>query len=154
MIKVLFICHGNICRSPMAEYLFKYYVDKKGKSSSFLIDSMATSREEIGNGVHYGTRKILDKFNIDYSKHRAMQVRKEDYDKYDFIIVMDRNNIYNLKRIFEDYDNKVHLFLEYAGMDRDISDPWYTGDFDKTYSDITIGIKSFYKYLEDNGYLI
>ena len=108
MVRVLFICHGNICRSPMAEYLFKYYVDKKGKGSLFIIDSMATSREEIGNGVHYGTRRILDRFNIDYSKHRATQVRKEDYDKYDFIIVMDRNNIYNLKRIFQDYNNKVH----------------------------------------------
>lgn len=154
MIKVLFICHGNICRSPMAEYLFKYYVNEKGVASKFLIDSMATSNEEIGNGVHIGTRKILDRFNIDYRSHKARRISKSDYDKYDFIIAMDRNNIYNLNRMFDDNKNKVHLFLEYANMSRDISDPWYTGDFDQTYSDIVIGIKAFYRYLENKGFLV
>ena len=153
MVRVVFVCHGNICRSPMAEYLFKYYVKNKGTSDKFIIDSMATSTEEIGNGVHRGTKKILDKFNIDYSNHRATQIRYSDYDKYDFIIVMDRNNIYNLRRIFEDKDNKVHLFLGYAGINRDISDPWYTGNFDETYKDIKLGIDGFYKYLVENGYL-
>ncbi|MBR6072352.1 MAG: low molecular weight phosphotyrosine protein phosphatase [Acholeplasmatales bacterium] len=153
MIKVVFVCHGNICRSPMAEYLFKYYVFNKGTSDKFIIDSMATSTEEIGNGVHMGTRQILDKFNIDYSRHKSIQIKSTDYDKYDFIIAMDRNNIYNLKRIFLDKDNKVHLFLEYAGINRDISDPWYTGNFDDTYRDIKLGIEAFYKYLIKNGYL-
>ena len=153
MIKVVFVCHGNICRSPMAEYLFKYYVKNKNIENKFIIDSMATSTEEIGNGVHRGTRMILDRFNIDYHNHHARQITKSDYDKYDFIIVMDRNNIYNLNRIFSDKDNKVHLLLEYAGLNRDISDPWYTGDFDKTYDDIKIGLDGFYNYLKDNNYL-
>lgn len=147
------MCHGNICRSPMAEYLFKYYVKSHGVLDKFVIDSMATSTEEIGNGVHRGTRKILDKFNIDYSNHKARQISRFDYNKYDFIIVMDKYNIYNLNNIFNDKDKKVHLLLEYAGLNRDISDPWYTGNFDETYDDIMLGIKAFYKYLVDNGYL-
>ncbi len=136
----------------MAEFLFKDYVNKKNKSNLFTIDSMATSREEIGNGIHYGTRNILDRYHIKYDNHRATQVTKKDYDFYDFIIVMDRNNIYNLKRIFDKMDT-VHLFLEYSGLNRDISDPWYTGDFDTTYKDIMLGIEGFYSYLENNGYL-
>ncbi len=152
MIKVLFVCHGNICRSPMAEYLFKYYVNSKGVADKFYIESCATSTEEIGNHIHYGTKRVLDKYKIDASKKTARQFTTSDYDKFDYIIIMDRNNQYNLKRfIKDDSKNKVHLFLEYAGLNRDISDPWYTGDFSKTESDIIIGIKSFYSYLEENG---
>jgi len=151
MIKVLFVCHGNICRSPMAEYLFKYYVSKKNTDKYFYIESCATSREEIGNHIHYGTKKILDKYNIDARSKTARQMTIADYNNFDYIIIMDRNNLYNLKYIIgEDTKNKVHLFLEYANLNRDISDPWYTGDFDKTESDIILGIKSFYKYLEEN----
>ncbi len=132
----------------MAEYLFKYYVNKMNKSEEFHIESMATSTEEIGNRIHYGAKKILDKYNIDSSSHRARQIKKSDYDRFDYIIIMDRNNLFNIKRIINnDNENKIHLFLEYAGINRDISDPWYTGDFDKTEEDIIIGIKAFYKYL-------
>ena len=152
MIRVLFICHGNICRSPMAEFLFKDYVNKKGKSSLFKIDSMATSSEEIGNGIHRGTRMILNKYNIKYDNHIAKRVTSSDYDNYDFIIAMDNNNLYYLKRIFNNMD-KVHLLLEYSNLNRDISDPWYTGDFDTTYDDIMIGIEGFYNYLLNNNYL-
>ena len=154
MIKVLFVCHGNICRSPMAEYLFKYYVSKKGVADKFYIESCATSNEEIGNHIHYGTKRVLDKYNIDASKKTSRRFRIEDYDYYDFIIIMDQNNLYNLKRfINNDNKNKVHLFLEYAGLNRDISDPWYTGDFSKTESDIILGIKGFYNYLLNNNYI-
>ena len=152
MIKVVFICHGNICRSPMAEFLFKEYVNKKGKSDLFIIDSMATSSEEIGNSINRGTRMILNKYNIKYDNHIARRISSNDYDKYDFIIAMDSNNIYNLRRIFNKMD-KVHLLLEYSNINRDISDPWYTGDFDTTYSDIMIGIEGFYNYLEKNNYI-
>ena len=132
----------------MAEYLFKYYVNKMNKLEEFHIESMATSTEEIGNRIHYGAKKILDKYNIDSSSHRARQIKKSDYDRFDYIIIMDRNNLFNIKRIINnDNENKIHLFLEYAGINRDISDPWYTGDFDKTEEDIIIGIKAFYKYL-------
>lgn len=148
MIKVLFVCHGNICRSPMAEFMFKDFVNKKGLEDLFYIESAATSTEEIGNPVHYGTRRVLDKYGIDYKNKRARQFTKSDYDNFDFIIVMDNNNLYNIKRIVgEDKLGKIHKFLEYAGESRDISDPWYTGNFFETENDIILGINNFYNYL-------
>lgn len=148
MIKVLFVCHGNICRSPMAEFMFKDFVNKKGLEDLFYIESAATSTEEIGNPVHYGTRRVLDKYGIDYKNKRARQITKSDYDNFDFIIVMDNNNLYNIKRIVgEDKLGKIHKFLEYAGESRDISDPWYTGNFFETENDIILGINNFYNYL-------
>ena len=149
MIKVLFVCHGNICRSPMAEFLFKDYVEKNGKSSEFSIESCATSTEEIGNSVHYGTRRILNNLGIDCSKKRARQITQKDFEKFDFIIAMDYNNLRWLKG-YKGFE-KVKLLLEYAGVNRSISDPWYTGDFNETYDDIMLGIKHFYKYLEDEN---
>jgi protein-tyrosine phosphatase len=146
MIKVLFVCHGNICRSPMAEYLFKDYVTKKGKSTEFYIESCATSTEEIGNPVHYGTRRVLNSLGIDCSNKRARQIRKDDFNKFDYIIAMDLNNLRWL-RGYQGYE-KVKLLLEYAGSYRNIADPWYTGDFNETYDDIMKGLKAFYKYLE------
>lgn len=147
MIKVLFVCHGNICRSPMAEFLFKKYVSDLN-DDRFYIESCATSSEEIGNPVHYGTRKILDRFGIDYSKKRAKRMRLSDYNDFDYIIAMDKNNIYNIQRIIgKDDKNKVSLLLNFAGIYRDISDPWYTGNFEQTYEDIMKGIKAFYDYI-------
>ena len=138
----------------MAEYLFKDYVSKKNTGNQFHIESCATSREEIGNHIHYGTKKILDKYKIDASKKTARQITIFDYNSFDFIIVMDKNNIYNLRRIIGNDDKKkVHLLLEYAGLSRDISDPWYTGDFNKTEDDIILGIKAFYSYLEENDFI-
>ena len=154
MISVLFVCHGNICRSPMAEFLFKDYLNKKGVLDKFYVDSKATSREEIGNPVHHGTRKVLDKYNIDYSHKRASQIDKYDYNKFDYIIAMDEYNMYNIERIFgKDVNNKVTLLLSYAGLSRDISDPWYTGNFEATYSDVVEGCKGFIEYLKAEGRL-
>ena len=140
MTKILFVCHGNICRSTMAEFVFKDKVRKLGLQNDFYIASAATSTEEIGNRVHYGTAGILSKRGIDFSEKRAVQITKDDYNKYDYIICMDKNNLRNIKYIIpEDYDNKISLLLNFAGKDRDVADPWYTGDFDVTERDIEEG---------------
>lgn len=151
MIRVLFVCHGNICRSPMAELLFQDMVKKKKQEDKFYIASAATSDEEIGNPVHRGTKRILDSLGIDSHAKRAVRLVKSDYEKYDFILAMDYENIRNIRSILgEDYRHKVHLLLEYAGLDRGIKDPWYTGDFEETYQDITEGLSCFYQFLKEN----
>ena len=154
MIKILFICHGNICRSTMAEMVFKHLVRQAGLTSEFYIDSAATSREAIGDGVHYGTRRKLAQMGVPCSDHRAVQVKRADYDKYDYLIVMDQRNVTNLMRILgEDPEQKVHMLLDYAGREgQSIADPWYTGNFDITYDDIVEGCEGFLAYLkeEDN----
>lgn len=146
-IKVLFVCHGNICRSPMAEFLMKDYVNKKGVSQNFIIESAATSSEEEGNPVHFGTKKILSSLGIDCSHKRARQVRIEDYEHFDYIIGMDEYNIRNLKKVFKDKDNKIFSLLDFTDLKRDIKDPWYTGNFTETYQDIQFGIEGFFQYL-------
>lgn len=147
MIKVMFTCHGNICRSTMAEFLFRDTVEKMGLGDKFYIASSATSTEEIGNGVHYGTRKILDRFGIDYSKKKAVQLTKADGEKYDYFIGMDDANVRNMSRILGKSD-KVYKFLEFAGLDESIADPWYTGNFEETYRDVVKGIHGFIEYLK------
>lgn len=151
MIKVLFVCHGNICRSPMAEFLLKDIVNKRGLEDAFEIASAATSREEIGNHVHYGTRNKLTQFGISVAGKHAVQVTKRDYEHYDLLLVMDGNNIRNLRRVIgEDTQNKVHLLLDYTERKGEsIADPWYTGDFDVTYNDIMEGLAGL---LEELGY--
>ena len=133
MIHVLFICHGNICRSPMAEYLFRDMVEKRGLSAQFHIASAATSREEIGNGVYPPAKRKLASVGISCNMHHARQVTKEDYTAYDYLLVAERYNIPNLMRqIKEDPDHKVYRLLDFSSRPRDIADPWYTGDFDIT----------------------
>lgn len=149
MISVLFICHGNICRSPMAEFVFKDMVKKAGRSDEFCIASAATSYEEIGNSVHRGTAKILDRLGISYSQKRAVHLEKPDYEKYDYLICMDNMNVRNTIRIVgDDEDGKIYKLLEFAGFDRDVADPWYTGDFDTTYKDVLIGCKGLLEYID------
>ena len=147
-IKVLFICHGNICRSTMSEYVMKYLTDQAGLASEFYIDSAATSREEIGNGVHHGTRQKLKEVGIPCGNHRARQMMRRDYEEFDYIIGMDAWNLRNMNRITGgDPDGKIHLLLDYSKYPRDIADPWYTGNFDDTYRDVVEGCEAFMKYL-------
>ena len=150
MIKVLFVCLGNICRSPMAEYVLKDMVKRRGMEEKFYIDSAATSTEEIGNPIYYGTKDKLNKEKIEYGNHLARRIEKEDYKKFDYIIGMEKQNVVNIKRIMgEDSENKVYKLLDFSNEPRDIADPWYTGDFDKTYDDIVEGLEGFIKYLKE-----
>ena len=148
MIKVLFVCHGNICRSTMAQCMFQDMVNKKGMSDRFYIDSAATSREEIGNGPHYGTVQKLREVGIPVVPHRARQMTHADYDNYDYLIGMDSYNVSNMTRIAGgDPDNKIYQMLEFAGINRSIADPWYTDNFDDTYNDLVIGLNGFWNKL-------
>lgn len=152
MVKILFVCHGNICRSTMAEFVMKDLVRKANLADKFIINSAATSREEIGADTHYGTKAKLREMNIPFTKRKAVQVIKSDYDMYDYIIVMDNNNLRNLRYIIgEDTQHKVHKMMAFAGEMRDVKDPWYTNNFDETYADIDKGCRALLDYLRDNG---
>ena len=154
MIKVLFICHGNICRSTMAESVFTHLVKQKKIDHLFEINSAATSREEIGNSPHYGTVNKLREVGIPVIPHRAVQMTKSDYDYYDYLIGMDTANIRNMTRIADgDTDDKIYKMLSFTGSGRDVADPWYTGDFDATYNDVVAGCKGFLEFLKENGEL-
>lgn len=149
MIRVLFICHGNICRSTMSESVFTHMINQQNLSDQFIIDSAATSTEEIGNPPHRGTVKKLCEVGIPLVPHRARQITWKDYEKFDYIIGMDQWNIRNLNRMLKgDPDGKVYKLLSFAGTDRDIADPWYTGNFDVTYTDIVEGCEGFLAYLK------
>lgn len=158
MISILFVCMGNICRSPMAEFLFKDMVQKQNLADRFFIASAATSTEEIWNGVgnpvYPPARAELARHGIGCEGKRAVQITRADYGKYDFLIGMDSANIRNMLRILGgDPEGKVFKLLSFAGLDRDISDPWYTGEFGVTYRDIETGCRSFLKYLSENSLL-
>lgn len=152
MIKILFVCHGNICRSPMAEFVFKNMVEKEGLSDKFYIASAATSTEEIGNPVHRGTRNKLREVGISCAGKYAVQMKKNDYNNYDYILGMDSWNLRNMMRILrKDPEQKVKLLLDFSDSPRDIADPWYTGNFEVTYADILEGCQAFLAYLKRNG---
>lgn len=147
MIRILFVCHGNICRSTMAEFVFKHMVRKEGLFDKFLILSAATSSEEIGNHIHHGTRKKLKELGIPFDEKKvAVKIKKSDYDKFDYLIGMDSMNVVNMKRVFgNDDEGKIFRLLHFAGIERDIADPWYTGNFDVTYDDIYLGLSGFFE---------
>ena len=153
MTKVLFICHGNICRSTMAQSVLTHLVTQSTLTTQFQIDSAATSREEIGNGVHYGTRSKLSEEGIFCEDHRAIQMTKRDYEKYDYLIGMDSNNMRNMQRIIGgDPQNKMYKLLDFTNRKgENIADPWYTGNFDVTYDDIVEGCEAFLKFVLDKS---
>ncbi len=138
MIKVMFVCHGNICRSPMAEFVFRDMVKKRGLSDRIEVASSAVSREEIGSDIHSGTRKILEKYKIPFDKRSAVQITEKDMDEYDYVILMDESNRYLLSRIVGDKAKNARMMLR----SRDVADPWYTGNFEKTYKDICEGCEA------------
>lgn len=137
MIRIMFVCHGNICRSPMAEFVLKDMIHKEGLNDKITVVSSATSSEEIGNPVHYGTQKILKEHDI-YTKGKvAVKLKASDYSHYNFLIGMDDRNIGNMKRLFQgDPNHKVSKLLSFVSSNKDIADPWYTSDFETTYDDV------------------
>lgn len=148
MIKVLFICHGNICRSTMAQSVFQHLVNQSGLADLFHIDSAATSTEEIGNPPHYGTVQKLCEVGVPLVPHRARQMTKKDYEAFDYLIGMDKWNLKNMMRIAgKDPQGKMRLLLDFGGTPRDIADPWYTGNFDATYRDVTEGCEALLAYI-------
>ena len=127
----------------MAEFVMKDLAAKAGRSGEFEVASAATSAEELGNGIHHSTRRVLTEKGIPFTQHYAQRITRADYERYDYIIGMDRNNIRDMTAFFGgDPDNKIHLLLSFAGVDRGVADPWYTGDFEKTYDDILIGCRA------------
>ena len=156
MTKILFVCHGNICRSPMAEFIFKDLVKKQGVEDEFLIASSATSTEEIWNGVgnpvYPPARAELKKHGLSCDGKRAVKLEKSDYDKYDLFVGMDSANIRNMLRIFEgDPDGKVHKLMDYTTRGGDVADPWYSGRFDVAYNDIFEGCNALFKEISAKG---
>ena len=152
-IRILFVCHGNICRSPMAEFVMKALVRRNNLERRYEIASAATSREELGNPVYPPARRKLAEHCIACAGHRARQMTRADYDDFDLIVCMDRNNIRNALRITGgDPEHKIVLLLDYAGRaGEEVADPWYTGDFDATWDDILSGCEGLLKLGWDLG---
>ena len=143
MTKILFVCHGNICRSPMAEFIMKDLVRKAGLADRFHIGSAATSREELGNPVYPPARRKLAEHGIACAGHAARQLTAQDYENYDLLIGMDRENLRNMRSICGgDPDGKLSLLLDHTGRSRDVADPWYTGDFEATWQDVLAGCQA------------
>ena len=149
MIKILFVCHGNICRSPMAEYVMKDLVKKAGKERAFRIASAATSTEELGNPVYPPARRMLRQHGIDCAGKTARQISRADYDEYDLLIGMDQANLRNMRSLVGgDPSGKLRLLLDYTDHPGSVADPWYTGDFEATWMDVLEGCKGLLDALE------
>ena len=148
MIKILFVCHGNICRSPMAEFVMKDLVKKAGLEAQFEIASAATSTEELGNPVYPPARRKLAEHGISCAGKIARQMTRRDYDHYDYLIAMDHNNLRNMRRFVDnDQEGKVSLLMSHTRRPGDVADPWYTGDFETTWQDVLEGCQALLKEL-------
>lgn len=148
MTKILFVCHGNICRSPMAEFIFKHMVDEAGHAADFEIASAAVSTEETGNDMYPPAKRMLVSQNIPFTRRQARQITRADYAYYDHIVCMDQSNLRWMQHIIgEDSQHKVSLLMTWAGKNRDVADPWYTGDFTIAYNDIWEGCQAMLKRL-------
>lgn len=151
MIKLLFVCHGNICRSPMAEFVMKDMVAKAGLAQQFKIASAATSSEEIGNSVYPPVRRLLGAHGIDCAGKTARKLQQADYEKYDFLIGMDQENLRNMRRMYtNDTAHKIHLLMDFTAHPGSVADPWYTGDFESTWRDVQEGCKGLLVFLQEN----
>ena len=147
MIKIMFVCHGNICRSPLAEFLMKELVESKGLQNDFYIESAATSTEEIGNGVYPPVKRILKLRGIDCSDKHARQMTRSDYNKFDYIVCMDNKNLRNMGYIAADTQGKYSRLLDYTNNPHDVADPWYSGDFATTECEVEKGCKALLDYI-------
>ena len=151
MKKILFVCHGNICRSPMAEFVMKHLVREAGLADKILVESKALHRDEIGSDTHRGTREVLRAHGIPFEKRRATLMSAADYSAFDHIIGMDTENMNDLDRLTGgDPDRKVRRLLSYIDEERDVADPWYTGNFDVTYRDVDAGCRALLRTLTEN----
>jgi protein-tyrosine phosphatase len=149
MIKILFVCHGNICRSPMAEFVMKDMARKAGLEDKFVIESRAARRDELGNDTHYGTKAKLRQMEIPFAKRKATLLSKTDYAVYDYLIAMDTENVRDMLRLFGgDPGRKIFLLLDFAGETREVADPWYTGNFDETFDDVVKGCTGLLRFLQ------
>lgn len=152
LISIEFVCHGNICRSPLAEFIFRDLVNRSGLGQQFHIASAATSTEEIGNPVYPPAKRKLLEHGISCDGKHAIQLKRNDYQEYDYLLGMEERNIINMKRIFGgDPDGKVFRLLDFSSRPRNIADPWYTGDFDTAYEDIKEGCEAFLDFLKERG---
>lgn len=148
MTKILFVCLGNICRSPMAQFVMQAKVNQAGLSHEFVIDSAATSTEAVGCNIHHGSREVMDRHDVVYTKHKARQITQADYDEFDYIVGMDLSNKRNLINFYNgDPAGKIFMLLEFAGSEDPIADPWYTGDFEETYFDVDRGCEALLSFL-------
>ena len=146
---ILFVCHGNICRSPMAEFVMKDMVRKAGLEELFVIDSKAARRDELGNDTHYGTKAKLRQMGIPFSKRRATLLSTTDYAAYDYLVAMDEENVRDMLRLFGgDPEKKITMLLRFAGENREVADPWYTGNFDETYDDVVKGCEGLLRFVQ------
>ncbi len=152
MVSILFVCHGNICRSPMAEFVMKDLVRKAGREEAFHIESAATSTEEIGNDVYPPARRKLAEHGISCLSKTARQMTRHDYERFDLLVGMDSWNIRNMKVICGgDPDDKIHQLLDFTNRPGDVADPWYTGDFEATWRDVSEGCQCLLKWLESTN---
>ena len=151
MVNLLFVCHGNICRSPMAEFVMKRLVSDAGLDAFFHIESAALRDDELGSPVHRGTRRVLEKRGISCGGKTARKVVRKDYDAFELIVGMDYENEDDMRDFFkDDPENKCRLLLSFAGSNREVSDPWYHGDFEQTYAEVSQGCKALLKYCREN----